>query len=82
MLDPEQYVGVPRGPYCRRCRERVVSLDESGVCYDGCDCEGREDDSPRRQEAIRQLHRDTARMLRRQGFAERAAIHEFFAGRV
>ena len=65
---------------CGYCGKRVVTRRVAR--YEHEDCEGREDDSPRRREAIRQLHRDTARMLRRQGFAERAAIHEFFAGRV
>lgn len=69
---------------CRGCQR---TTRHSLNCSDGyCDtCNGvtrvEEEDAARRREGRRQLHRDTALLLRRLGFAERAAWHEVEADR-
>lgn len=57
---------------CRRCQRRLKSLEFDGEHED---CES-EVDTERRGSAIRRLHRDTARLLRRAGFPEEAAYHD------
>ena len=78
----ELYEGAISGHTCRRCKESVVSLDESGRCYDG-GCEPEQPvDLARQREAIRRLRRRTAQKLRRMGEHSRAAVHEDAAGRM
>ena len=64
---------------CGHCGKRVVTRRVAR--YEHEDCEGREDDGPRRREAIKRLHRDTANLLRKIGHPEEAAYHDLEASR-
>lgn len=65
---------------CRRCQRKLLALDSDGEHMGGCYAES-EVDKARRREAIRRLHRDTARLLRQTGHPEEAAWHDVEAGR-
>jgi hypothetical protein len=79
MIDPEVYtdelVSVQRT--CRRCQRPTRNL-EDGECDPDCDTP-QELDRIKQRDAQRQLHVDTARLLRRLGFFERAAVHDQLA---
>ena len=77
MIDLEQIQNDES--VCGHCGRRVVTRRVAR--YEHEDCEGREDDGPRRREAIRRLHRDTAALLRRIGHPEEAAYHDLGASR-
>jgi len=64
---------------CGHCGRKVITRRVAR--YEHEDCEGREDDAPRRREAIRRLHKDTAALLRRIGHPEEAAYHDLEASR-
>jgi hypothetical protein len=74
--DPEQYDDSVVGYSCRRCKERVVSLDESGRCYDGCEAPGAEELQAKQREAHIRHEKQTAAYLRGLGFHARAEVHE------
>ena len=79
MIDQEQYQDDTALYSCRRCQRKLKALD-----YDGehADCYSEtEQDKARQREAIRRLHRDTARLLRQMGHREEAAWHDLEAGR-
>jgi hypothetical protein len=77
MIDIEQIVNDEA--VCGRCGKRVVTRRVARYEHD--DCEERGDDTSRRREAIRRLHRDTAALLRRIGHPEEAAYHDLEASR-
>lgn len=59
---------------CRSCGGMLRTNEYDGEC---ASCSGVEvDDSERRREALRQLHADTAVMLRRMGFLADADWHQ------
>ena len=60
---------------CRRCQGQLRSLEFDGEHED---CEP-ELDRIKQRDAQRQLHRDTAVMLRRLGYTERAQVHDVLA---
>lgn len=62
---------------CRRCQCKTRSLEHDGE-HGECEREGAIDHA-RAREAQRQLHRDTARLLRQLGHAERAQVHDTLA---
>jgi len=74
--EPEQY-DEPALYTCRRCQGRVKSLENDGE-HEDCEREGQIDHA-RQREAQRQLHRDTARLLRKLGEPDRAAVHDTLA---
>ena len=77
MMDPEQYVDAPVHYSCRKCQRPLYSLEFDGEHED---CERvNELDRIRQRDAQRQLHLDTARLLRRLGEPERAAVHDQLA---
>jgi DnaJ-class molecular chaperone len=76
--EPEQF-DEPANYTCRRCQGRVKSLENDGE-HEDCERKGQIDHA-RQREAQRQLHRDTAWMLRKLGQAERAAVHDVEAER-
>lgn len=78
MTDRE-YEQIDDTPVCGHCGRKVVPRRVAR--YEHEDCEGREDDGPRRREAIRRLHRDTAALLRKIGHPEEAAYHDLEATR-
>lgn len=59
---------------CSTCRKRVVQGRVARYEHD--DCEPEQEDTARRREAIKRLHRDTARLLRKIGHPEEAAYHD------
>ena len=66
---------------CRRCGRPVRSLEHDGECGP-CALGIPPDDAAtraRREAGWRQLHRDTALLLRRAGHPERAAVHDGLA---
>jgi hypothetical protein len=63
---------------CRRCQRPMRHGSEDGECDPDCDFP-LELDRIKQRDAQRQLHRDTALLLRRVGFEERAAIHDTLA---
>lgn len=81
LRDEAQEIAEGRGPWggvthtCRECERPSLSLEDGrcGLCL-GADSYAA--DEARRREGLRRLHRDTAMLLRREGFAERAAWHE------
>jgi hypothetical protein len=78
MLDDQQYTDdSPVQQTCRRCQRPRRSL-EDGECDPDCDTQP-ELDRIRQRDAQRQLHVDTARLLRRLGELERAAVHDQLA---
>ena len=82
-MDAERVEPVsPQGqPACRRCGRPVRSLEHDGECRP-CALGVPPDDGAtraRREAGWRQLHRDTALLLRRAGFPERAAVHDGLA---
>ena len=60
---------------CPECGGRVRSREHDGRCRRCAGLEP-EDESARRHEGRRRLHRDTAMLLRRIGHPERAAWHD------
>lgn len=74
MLDPEQYTDETLLYSCRRCQRKLRSLNEHDE-----ECGEPELDRLRQRDAQRQLHRDTARLLRKLGEPERAAVHDTLA---
>ena len=58
---------------CGRCGKRVVPHLVTRYEHEECEVE---DDTARRREAMRRLRERTAKMLRREGWPDRAAIHE------
>lgn len=62
---------------CTSCGRRVVQGRVARYEHDECEPEGI--DEARVREAQRQLHRDTARLLRQLGHHERAAVHDTLA---
>jgi len=78
MIDDTQYQDdSPVQQTCRRCQRPTRNL-EDGECDPDCDFP-RELDRIRQRDAQRQLHLDTARLLRRLGWEERAAVHDQLA---
>jgi hypothetical protein len=79
MIDTEQYQDEsPVSQTCRRCQRPVrFRSQEDGECWP--DCNDQQLDRIRQRDAQRQLHRDTAAMLRRFGWPERAAVHDQLA---
>ena len=65
---------------CCQCRRTVAQGRVARMEHEDCEREGQIDHA-RQREAQRQLHRDTAWMLRRLGQAERAAVHDVEAER-
>ena len=65
---------------CRQCERPLRHLGYDGLC-DPCAGMGEAEDAARKREARRRLHRDTAFLLRRLGFPERAAWHDTEAER-
>ena len=78
MLDDQQYADdSPVQQTCRRCQRPTRNM-EDGECDPDCDQQP-ELDRIRQRDAQRQLHIDTARLLRRLGEHERAAVHDQLA---
>lgn len=81
MIDTDQLQDDESALYsCRRCQRKLRALDGDGEHMGGCYAEV-EVDKARQREAMRRLHRDTARLLKRMGFSEEAAWHDVEAGR-
>ena len=64
---------------CCQCRRTVAQGRTARDQHEECEPQGI--DAARVREAQRNLHRDTAWMLRRLGQAERAAVHDVEAER-
>jgi len=73
--EPEEADEVACSCCSRRLRQGRVAREEHE------DCEPAGIDEARAREARRQLHRDTAWLLRKLGQAERAAVHDIEADR-
>jgi len=80
MIDTDQFTDESTVQQtCRRCQRPVRHKSmEDGECWPDCDTQP-EIDRIRQRDAQRQLHLDTARLLRRLGFEERAAVHDQLA---
>lgn len=80
MIDQDQYQDEsPVSLTCRRCQRPVRHKSmEDGECWPDCQTDA-ELVRIQQRDAQRQLHRDTANMLRRMGWYERATVHDQLA---